>query len=65
MARRKREPETLAECQEAVDAAAFGLLVDAAEQYGLVIGPKYNIERCEEILRKGRERGIRPKKWSF
>jgi hypothetical protein len=53
--------ETDAEWQEAVDAAEFMLLLDSSRQYGLVTGgPKVNIERCEEILREGKQRGFEP-----
>ena len=56
-----RDPQTPQEWQEAVDAARYGLLVDAAEQYGLVTGPVFDIERCMELLRRGEELGYTPK----
>ena len=55
------QPGSREEWQEAVDAAHTLLLVDSARQYGLIIGgPNVHIKRCEEILRQGHERGIRP-----
>jgi hypothetical protein len=56
-----RDPETAAEWQEAVDGAEFFLLLDSAQQYGLITGaPKVNFDRAEQILAQGRERGITP-----
>lgn len=56
-----KNPETPQEWQLAVDLAEFYLLTDSAEQYGLVTGPKVNVQRCEDILARGRERGFRPR----
>lgn len=57
-----KDPETPAEWQEAVDAAGFWMLVESARMYGLVeSGPKGNIERCEELLRRGAALGFKPK----
>jgi hypothetical protein len=59
-----REPKTPAEWQEAVDAAHFGLCVDSAIQYGLVKFTgrgKINVERCLEILKRGKKLGFQPK----
>lgn len=56
-------PKTVAEWQEAVDGAHACLALDAARQYGLVRGgPGVNAERCDEILRLGKARGITPRK---
>jgi hypothetical protein len=56
-----REPKTPAEWQDAVDCAEFYLLVDSAEQCGLIKGgPVVDLSRCEEILKKGRKLGIYP-----
>lgn len=55
-----RDPQTPAEWQEAVDAAAFWLLVDSAKHYGLVTGPTIDGARCEAILARGRAQGVRP-----
>lgn len=57
-----RDPETLAEWQEAVDCAYACLLLDSARQYGLVKGgPGVDVERCDAILVRGRERQILPR----
>ncbi len=56
-----RDPQTTAEWQEAVDAAAFYIALDSARQYGLVTGgPMVNIERCEEIIKQGETWGTYP-----
>ena len=56
-----RDPATAEEWQEAVDAAHGMLLLDSARRYGLVSGgPKIDAGRCEEILRRGAERGMTP-----
>lgn len=57
-----QEPKTPAEWQDAVDQAYFWTLFDSARDYGLVTGgPKtINVDRCEEILARGREMGIEP-----
>jgi hypothetical protein len=56
-----REPRTDAEWQEAVDGAFACLVLDSARQYGFVEGgPAVNVERCEEILARGRERDVTP-----
>jgi hypothetical protein len=58
-----REPETKGEWQDAVDAAYALLVLDAARQYGLVRGgPVPNRERCEDILSRGKQLGIEPRK---
>lgn len=58
-----RDPETAAEWQEAVDLAEFYLLLDSARAYGLATGgPEINPERCQEILKRGRGIGYRPKR---
>lgn len=55
------DPQTDADWQEAVDAAEVMMLGDSARQYGLITGwPVVNIERCEEILAKGKQRGFVP-----
>jgi hypothetical protein len=56
-----RDPITPLEWQDAVDGAQFYLHLDACRQYGLLTGgPEVNIERCEEILRRGDKLGYRP-----
>jgi hypothetical protein len=56
-----KEPRTKRQWQDAVDAAEGALTLDSARQYGLVTGgPVVNVERCVEILSKGKARGITP-----
>ncbi len=58
-----RNPRDEKEWQEAVDSACFWLLLESARLYGLVMGgPPVNVERCEEILKEGKKRGIFPQK---
>lgn len=60
-----REPKTTEEWQEAVDIAHACLLLDAARQYGLVIGgPEVNADRCAQILELGKARKIYPREGS-
>jgi hypothetical protein len=48
--------------QDLVDGAAFLLLLDSARQYGLVTGgPEVDFERCDAVLRVGRQRGLAPR----
>lgn len=60
------DPTTPEEWQVAVNIAAFWLLVDSAEKYGLVeVGDEViDVERCEEILRRGAELGVLPVEWA-
>jgi hypothetical protein len=59
---KRRNPRTPAEWQEAADGAQMMLLVDAARQYGLIEGgPEVDQERCVEILRLAKRRGITPR----
>ena len=56
-----RDPITNAEWQEAVDAAEFMICLHSAQAYGLIAGgPDVNLERCEDLLRAGAARGVRP-----
>jgi len=56
-----RDPETPEQWQDAVDAANACLAPDSARQYGLVEGgPKIDVDRCDEILRRGALLGYRP-----
>ncbi len=58
---RRRNPKTCEEWQIAVDCAEGALALDSARQYGLVTGgPGVDVERCLEILKQGRARGIVP-----
>ena len=58
-----KEPTTPAEWQEAVDQAAFLILLQTAVMYGLVkTKQKINRRRCDSIVSRGlRVHGIRPK----
>lgn len=54
------DPGTIAEWREAALGADALLLIDAGQQYGLITGgPKANVERCEEIVRRASKIGIR------
>jgi hypothetical protein len=56
-----RDPKTPAEWQAAVDTAEACLLIDSARQYGLITGgPVVDVDRCEQILIRGRARGFTP-----
>ncbi|MBI3796333.1 MAG: hypothetical protein HY268_05090 [Deltaproteobacteria bacterium] len=55
------EPRTQQDWQDAVDAAQGALALDAARQYGWVTGgPEVYVARCEDILRRGKSRGVLP-----
>lgn len=55
------DPQTDTEWQDAVDSAYACLALDSARLYGLVTGgPTVNVERCEEILTRGKARGVEP-----
>ena len=57
-----RDPNNSGEWQDAVDAAHACLTLDAARLYGLVTGgPGVNVGRCEDILNRGRRRGVEPR----
>lgn len=59
--RETKEPATPSEWQEAVDLAYGAQCLDSARQYGLVSGgPKVNLDRCDEILRRGNQLGYTP-----
>lgn len=56
------DPQTSVQWQEAVDLAYGCLAIDSVRQYGLVTGgPTINVERCDEILKRGRELGYTPR----
>lgn len=56
-----KNPRTPAEWQEAVDAAEGALALESARMYKIVDGgPTVNVDRCEQILRQGARRGVRP-----
>jgi hypothetical protein len=55
------QPETPQEWREAVNLAELYSLVDAAVKYGLVTYTgEIDINRCDEILEQGRQRGVYP-----
>lgn len=59
---KKRDPETPQEWQEAVKQAEFFLALDSALLYGLIdTDIRADVERCDEILRRGKQRGIEPR----
>lgn len=54
------DPETPEEWQKAVNSARLLMELTKLQRLGLLEGPQANTARCEEILRRGRERGIEP-----
>lgn len=55
------DPNTPTGRQEAVNLAEMYLRLESARMYGLVSGgPKVNVERCEDILGRGRKLGYVP-----
>jgi len=55
------DPQTREEWQWAVDAAHGALVLDSARRYGLVQGgPKVNVDRCQEILERGKKIDVWP-----
>ena len=55
------EPITAHDWQMAVDAASALLSIEAARDYGLIVGgPDVDLVRCEEIIGRGAARGIVP-----
>ena len=56
-----KDPQTPAEWQEAVNVAAALRAIHDCKLYGLIQGgPEINIERCDELLEAGLDRGITP-----
>ena len=56
-----KDPKTVAEWQEALDQAEMLLRLDACRCYGLITGgPTVNVDRCVEILRRGKSKGYLP-----
>jgi hypothetical protein len=53
-------PTNGAELQRAVDAAAACRMLADCLMYGLITGPKIDVERCDLILEVGQIRGIYP-----
>lgn len=61
-----KNPVTHYEWQLAIDMAHGALSLDSARLYGLVNGgPQVNVERCQEIMIKGRELGYAPSRDSI
>lgn len=60
MRRNRKEPRTRREWQEAVDGAAGLRVIGDCMMYGLITGPEINVARCDDILSRGAERGVRP-----
>jgi hypothetical protein len=59
------EPQTEVEWQIAVDAANALLRIDAARQYGLIVGgPAIDVDRCVELLERGAAQGTVPRRES-
>ena len=57
-----RDPKTHEEWQEAVELSRFLLVLDSCRQYGLITGgPECNVARCDEVLNRGAQKGIRPR----
>jgi hypothetical protein len=55
------EPRSPEEWQTAVDAADALLHIHSAAAYGLIKGaPSINLERCEQLLEAGHQRGVTP-----
>jgi hypothetical protein len=55
------DPQTLAQWQEAADAAVGCLALESARLYGFVTGgPDVNVERCTQIIERAREFGVHP-----
>jgi hypothetical protein len=56
-----RDPRTNAEWTEAVNMAAFLLAIHSGVLYGLLeTNIKIDVDRCDEILKEGRDRSIYP-----
>lgn len=56
------EPQTDEQWQEAVDMSHALILIDSAVKYGLVTGgPGINVDRCQELLDRGKARGTFPR----
>lgn len=57
------EPTTEAEWQEAVDAAYAAALIAAAVRLGLLeAGPRVDLGRCRQLIRRGRDLGVSPQR---
>jgi hypothetical protein len=57
----RRNPQTPEEWRQAVDSAAACRAIADCKMYGLIEGgPEINLERCYQILERGRKLGIVP-----
>jgi hypothetical protein len=57
------EPSTDVEWQEAVDAAYAAVLIDAAVSLGLLeAGPRIDLSRCLQLIRRGKGLGFSPQR---
>lgn len=59
------EPITPEEWQVAVDGANAMLVIVRARAYGFIVpeaGPKINVERCEQMLARGKALGYHPQR---
>lgn len=57
------EPSTEAEWQEAVNGAYAAALIDAAVRRGLLeAGPRIDLSRCRQVIRRGSDRGFSPQR---
>jgi hypothetical protein len=57
------DPQTPQEWQDAVNGAAGAIAIESCKMYGLLKGgPKINLARCEQILKRGVRKGITPSK---
>jgi hypothetical protein len=58
---RPPDPETREEWQEAVDVAVGARAIADCKMYGLLEGgPEVDVDRCDEIIERGRQRGVLP-----
>lgn len=60
MKAKARDPQTPEEWREAVDSAALMRAIYDCYLYGLLTGPKINVDRCDELLERGRALGYQP-----
>jgi hypothetical protein len=59
---KRSDPKSDDEWQEAVDLANFCLILDSCRQYGLLENvPDIDIARCEDLIRRGKQRGFEPR----
>lgn len=50
-----REPGTIDEWKDAMILAAAHLQIHAAIAYGFITGPEIDVDRCEDLLERGRQ----------